>query len=122
MRSVLARTEPAAVADVRVRDAHRWLTAVPAFVPALVIAVGGWEHRWMDEDAFINLRIVDQIFAGHGPVFNAGERIEAATSPLWLAVLVVARTLFGWAAPMEWVALVASLMTAVGAFAVGAHP
>src|ERR1700730_17834754 len=95
MRSVLARTEPAAVADVRVRHAHRWMTAIPAFVPALVIAVGGWEHRWMDEDAFINLRIVDQFFAGHGPVFNAGERIEAATSPLWLSAVVVPRGMLG---------------------------
>ena len=49
--------------------------------PALMVAVGGWPHRWMDEDAFINLRIVDQIFAGHGPVFNAGERVEAGDEP-----------------------------------------
>ena len=54
-----------------------------------MIAIGGWQHRWMDEDAFINLRIVDQIFAGHGPVFNAGERVEAATSTIWIGVLVV---------------------------------
>ena len=32
-----------------------------------MIAIGGWSHRWMDEDTFINFRIVDQIFAGHGP-------------------------------------------------------
>jgi len=43
----------------------------------------------MDEDAFINLRVIDQIFAGHGPVFNAGERVEPATSALWVFVLVV---------------------------------
>ena len=69
---------------------HHALASSVVFVPALIVAAGGWQHRWMDEDAFINLRIVDQIFAGHGPVFNAGERVEAATSPLWLAVLVVA--------------------------------
>src|SRR5438132_10432612 len=117
MRSVLARTEPAAVADVRVRDAHRWLTAVPAFVPALMIAIGGWQHRWMDEDAFINLRIVDQIFAGHGPVFNAGERVEASTSTLWIVVLVIGRALFGAFTSMEWIARLASLGAAVHAFA-----
>jgi len=49
-----------------------------AFVPAVLIAIAGWSHRWMNEDAYINLRVVDQIFAGHGPVFNAGERIEVA--------------------------------------------
>ena len=33
------------------------------------------------DDGFINLRVVSQIKAGNGPVFNAGERVEAATSP-----------------------------------------
>jgi arabinofuranosyltransferase len=72
----------------------------------------------MNEDAFINLRILDQIFAGNGPVFNAGERVEAATSPLWLGVLVVVRFLFSWSASMEWLTLLASLAAAVTAFVV----
>jgi arabinofuranosyltransferase len=90
----------------------------PAYLPALMIAIGGWQHRWMDEDAFINLRIIDQIFAGHGPVFNAGERVESATSALWLAILVVARLIFGSFASMEWITTLTSLAAAVGAFAV----
>ena len=97
---------------------HRLALAAPAYLPAVMIAAGGWQHRWMDEDAFINLRIVDQIFAGHGPVFNAGERVEAATSTLWLAVLVVGRAIFGSFASMEWITLLASLAAAVGAFVV----
>ncbi len=97
---------------------RRLALAVPAYLPALMIAIGGWEHRWMDEDAFINLRVVDQIFAGHGPVFNAGERVESATSTLWLLVLVIARMLFGAFASMEWITLIASLAAAVFAFAV----
>ena len=92
--------------------------AAPAYLPALMIAAGGWQHRWMDEDAFINLRIVDQIFAGHGPVFNAGERVEAATSTLWIVVLVIGRAIFGSFASMEWITLLASLAAAVAAFAV----
>ena len=92
--------------------------AAPAYLPAVMIAVGGWQHRWMDEDAFINLRIVDQIFAGHGPVFNAGERVEAATSTVWLAVLVFGRAVFGSFASMEWITLLASLCAAVAAFVV----
>jgi len=101
--------------------APRWRRigfAAPAYVPALMIAIGGWQHRWMDEDAFINLRIVDQIFAGHGPVFNAGERVEASTSTLWIAVLVAGRAVFGAFTSMEWIALLASLAAAVAAFAV----
>jgi arabinofuranosyltransferase len=83
-----------------------------------MIAIGGWAHRWMNEDAYINLRIVDQIFAGHGPVFNAGERIEAATSPLWLAVLVLGRAIFGLFVRDEWIAVIASLLAAVAAFTI----
>jgi arabinofuranosyltransferase len=89
-----------------------------AFVPAVMIAIAGWSHRWMNEDAYINLRVVDQVFAGHGPVFNAGERIEAATSPLWLGVLVVGRFLFGLFVRDEWIAVIASLCAAVAAFVV----
>ena len=86
-----------------------------------MIVVGGWSHRWTDEDAFINFRIVDQIFAGHGPVFNAGDRVEAATSPLWLFVLVAGRALFGAFVSIEWIALVAGLGTAIAAFLVGGY-
>ena len=101
--------------------ASRWRRlglAAPAYLPALMIAIGGWQHRWMDEDAFINLRIVDQIFAGHGPVFNAGERVEASTSTLWIVVLVIGRAIFGAFTSMEWITLLASLAAAVAAFVV----
>jgi arabinofuranosyltransferase len=91
------------------------------YVPAIVIAIGGWAYRWMDEDAFINLRIVDQIYAGHGPVFNNGERIEAATSPLWLGILVVVRFLFSWAASMPWLTVLASLAVAIAAFLIAGY-
>lgn len=96
----------------------RTLRGVTLLVPAVIIAAGGWAHRWMNEDAYINLRVVDQIFAGHGPVFNAGERIEAATSPLWILVLVVGRALTGWFLRAEWIAVLASLLAAVVAFVV----
>ncbi|MEW6471861.1 MAG: hypothetical protein AB1679_06300 [Actinomycetota bacterium] len=62
-----------------------WLVVVPA----AVLLVGAWQRRWMADDAFIHLRVVEQILHGHGPVFNAGERVEASTSPLWVLVLAV---------------------------------
>ncbi len=90
-----------------------WVSTVPILVPAIVIGVGGWLHRWMDEDAFINFRVVDQVFAGHGPVFNAGQRVEAFTIPLWLAVLVGGRAVFGTLMRIQWVALVAKASRSV---------
>ena len=39
------------------------------------------------DDAYIPARYVRQLYAGHGLVFNAGERINALTSPLHTLVL-----------------------------------
>jgi arabinofuranosyltransferase len=79
----------------------------------VVLLVGAWQYRWMSDDGFINLRVVRQLQAGHGPVFNHGERVEASTSPLWVAVLTVA----DWWLPfsLEWVAVVLGIVgTVVG--------
>jgi arabinofuranosyltransferase len=62
-----------------------------ATLAALAVAAVG--YRWMSDDGFIVLRVVRQVQDGHGPVFNAGERVEAVTSPLWLWVLVAADAL-----------------------------
>jgi arabinofuranosyltransferase len=99
------------------RPRRRLLYALPAYLPAVMIAAGGWAHRWTNEDAFINFRILDNLFAGDGLVFNAGERIEAGTSPLWLGVLALGRLLFGWALSMEWISVALCLLAAVTAFA-----
>src|SRR4029077_14822094 len=120
MTAVLA-PDPATAHAREASPFRRAAAAAPMWLPALMILVGGWSHRWMDEDAFINFRIVDQIFAGHGPVFNAGERVEAATSPLWLLILVIGRAVFGAFFSIEWIALWAGLAASVGAFAIGAH-
>jgi arabinofuranosyltransferase len=107
--------EPVAPASTR---GQRIVRAIPAYVPALIVLIGGWQYRWLDEDAFINFRIVDQIFHGNGPVFNAGERVEAATSPAWLGVLVVGRGVFGPFADINWITIVLGLAAAVAAFVV----
>jgi len=70
----------------------------------------------MTDDGFINVRVVHQLLAGNGPVFNAGERVEATTSPLWLSCLVLGKLLFFWL-PVEWVAVVLGIVTTLGAVA-----
>ncbi|MEV5428070.1 hypothetical protein [Streptomyces sp. NPDC052701] len=57
-------------------------------VPALLVALVGFERRWMSDDAFIYVRTVRQVLAGNGPVFNAGERVESSTGTLWQWLLV----------------------------------
>lgn len=90
-------------AELRQRIARFSLLALPV----MVLAWGAWQHRWMSDDGMINLRVVDQVLAGHGPVFNAGDRVEAATSPLWLAFLVVADVVLP--VRLEWIAVFAGI-------------
>ena len=59
-------------------------------LPIALLAILAYRFRWTFDDGFIYFRTVDQILAGNGPVFNAGERVETFTSPLWLALLTVA--------------------------------
>jgi arabinofuranosyltransferase len=82
-------------------------------VSVAVVLVGGWLFRWMSDDGFIYLRVVENVAAGHGPVFNAGERVEVATGPLWMWMLVTARLIPG--IPLEWMAVILGLVfTAIG--------
>ncbi len=97
--------EPAGTEPLRVDHLGRWCM----LAPVAFLVVLGWTHRWIDEDAFLNFRIVDQIRAGHGPVFNVGQRVEVATSPLWLALLTVGRTLIPFV-HIEYLALVGGLL------------
>src|SRR3954469_13902921 len=73
------------------RSSRRLELALRALPVAFVVFLG-WTHRWVEEDAFINFRVVDQIRAGHRRVFKIRQRVEVATSTLWLAILTVGRT------------------------------
>jgi arabinofuranosyltransferase len=68
-----------------------WLQRLPLIAvmaaPAGLLLGFGFDRRWIGDDGFINLRVVSQLLAGHGLVFNAGERVEAVTSPGWVLLL-----------------------------------
>jgi arabinofuranosyltransferase len=90
----------------------RLLTVVLA-LPVVLLAERAWALRWMSDDGFINLRVVQQLLAGHGPVFNSGERVEAATSPLWIGLLAVGHVVVP--VRLEWLAVVLGIaLTSVG--------
>lgn len=48
-----------------------------------------WQRRWIADDGLIVLRTVRNLLAGNGPVFNAGERVEANTSTVWTYLVYV---------------------------------
>lgn len=72
-------------------------------VPVVAVVVAAWMNRHLGDDGFINLRVVKQLLEGHGPVFNQGERVEAFTSPLWIAFLTVGDVLLP--VRLEWLAV-----------------
>lgn len=65
---------------------RRWA----AFLAAVFFILGCLlilRKAWVSEDAFITLRYVENFLDGMGPVFNAGERVEGYTHPLWFAIV-----------------------------------
>ncbi|WP_420873749.1 flagellar motor control protein ZomB [Nocardia huaxiensis] len=80
---------------------------------AALFAVGGWERRWIADDGLIVLRTVRNLLAGNGPVFNAGERVEANTSTAWTYLV----WFFSWLtqARLEYVVLGIALTLSVAA-------
>lgn len=57
------------------------LTAILAM---LLFALVG---PWLCDDVFVSLRYVQQALAGHGLVYNPGERVEGYTHFLWVVLL-----------------------------------
>jgi arabinofuranosyltransferase len=100
-----APPEPIKAAPKRSR---RWLQAVVLAIPVLLLAGAAWAHRNMFVDGFIYLHVVQNILAGHGPVFNAGQRVEAFTSPAWTLVLAVVGLVLPFS--LNWIAVVLGIL------------
>jgi arabinofuranosyltransferase len=65
--------------------APRWAPAAAALAAlALGVAVNG-----LVDDAYIQFRYADNLAAGHGMVFNPGERIEGASGGIWIGALAL---------------------------------
>lgn len=82
-------------------------------VAALLMFWGAWERRWIADDGLIVLRTVRNLLAGNGPVFNAGERVEANTSTLWTYIVYAGGWLTG--VRLEYVVLGIALFLSTAA-------
>ncbi len=83
-------------------------------LPLITVLVGAWLYRWVDEDAFINFRIISNLVAGHGPVYNVGERVETYSDPLWVGVLAFLRLAIPQVAIEWWSVFLGLVTTACG--------
>ena len=90
-----------------------WASVV---VVSVLFGWGAWQRRWIADDGLIVLRSVRNLLAGNGPVFNAGERVEANTSVVWTYLVYVGSWL-NWPMRLEYVALVLALLLSVAGLA-----
>ena len=51
------------------------------------------KNFWLDEDAYIPFRSLAQLQAGHGAVWNMGERVQVTTSAAWYWLLAAVNVL-----------------------------
>jgi arabinofuranosyltransferase len=103
------------VADQPAPSRPRWW---PVLIPVVIVLVGAWLYRWVDEDAFINFRIIDNLLAGHGLVFNLGERVEVDSDPLWLFTLTGLHEVLPFVA-IEWLSVFLGMVCTGAGFLTG---
>ena len=84
-------------------------------IPVVIVLIGGWQYRWVSEDAYIDFRVVHNLLGGLGPVFNPGERVEVYTDPLWVAILAVFSGLLRFLS-IQWWSVILGLMFTGGGF------
>lgn len=84
------------------------------------------KNAWVDEDAYITFRSIEQLFAGHGLRWNPHERVQAFTHPLWLAALsplrVFTRDLFAAAILASYALCLTASLAVTKLLAVGQAP
>ncbi len=96
------------------RAVGQWLAYL---LPLVVLGILGWRHRYVVDDGFIYLRIVDNLLNGYGPVYNPGERVEVFTGVLWTFLLAAVGLLAPFA--LEWVAVGLGLGLTLAGVALG---
>lgn len=68
--------------------------ALTVFLLAFFVLVIG-RTAWMSDDAYITYRTVENAATGHGLTWNADERVQAYTHPMWMFVSLGAFSLTG---------------------------
>lgn len=54
----------------------------------IVFGIVLFRTAWICDDAFITMRVVDNLVNGYGPVWSKDEHVQAYTRPLWLFLVI----------------------------------
>ncbi len=97
---------------------NRWLLLAPVSLWVL-FAIVLLKTAWVCDDAYITFRCVENAVTGHGFGFNADERVQAYTHPLWMLLHLPAQAI--WHNPY-WTTMVLSLgLTLATLYRIGNH-
>lgn len=97
----------------------RWITWFSLEISiAAVVLMSAYAQPWTLDDAYISFRYAENFAAGHGPVFNPGERVEGYTTFLWVVLLAAGERL---GIPLEFHAKAMGLLFALAALALLSH-
>ena len=90
--------------------ASRW--ALPIVLLALILPLYIGLLPWAFDDAYIHLRVADNLATGAGPYYNPGQVVNASSAPAWTLLLALLKLLGG---SVFWVACLNAVLTVVGA-------
>jgi hypothetical protein len=90
--------------------ATRWI--LPAVLLMLVLPLYVGLLPWAFDDAYIHLRIAENLAAGEGPYYNPGQVVNASSAPAWTLVLA-ALSILG--STTLWIACFNAIVTVIGA-------
>ena len=65
----------------------RQYRGIGGFAIVFILLLVMIQNAWVSDDGYITLRVVENLAAGYGPVFNVGERVQVFTHPLWAGML-----------------------------------
>ena len=70
-----------------------WRSRDTSYVLLVLSLIVFAKNFWLDEDAYIPFRSLAQLQAGHGAVWNMGERVQVTTSAAWYWLLAAVNVL-----------------------------
>lgn len=71
--------------NLRIENPPRFFLVMAMLVLGSILV----RNLWISDDSFITMRVVDNFLHGYGLVWNAGERVQVFTHPLWLFLLAL---------------------------------